>query len=84
MALQKRVIDDLGRDVELYVRLNSAEISNHGIAGHFLFRGYASKDAFIGGGRFLWEQSLESFINVSEPIWSQAYDAIRSEGDIDC
>ena len=84
MALQKRVIDDLGRDIELYVRLNSAEVSNHGIAGHFLFRGYASKDAFIGGGRFLWEESLEVPIDASLPIWPQAYDAIRSEGDLDC
>ena len=84
MALQKRVIDDLGRDVELYVRLNSAEVSNHGVMGHFLFRGYASKDAFIGGGRYLWEYSLEVSVNVSEPIWKQAYDAIRSDGDVDC
>lgn len=84
MALQKRVIDDLGRDVELYVRINSAEVSNHGVMGYFLFRGYASKDAFIGGGKFLWEQSLEVSIDVSAPIWSQAYDAIRSDGDVDC
>ena len=84
MALQKRVIDDLGRDVELYVRLNSAEISNHGVRGHLLFRGYASKEAFTGGGRFLWEQSLEVSIDVSAPIWEQAYDAIRAEGEIDC
>ena len=84
MALIKRVVDDLGRDVELYVRLNSAEVSNHGVGGHFLFRGYASKEAFIEGGRFLWEQSLEVSIDVSTPIWKQAYDAIRSEGDVDC
>lgn len=84
MALQKRVIDDLGRDVELYVRLNSAEISNHGVTSHFLFRGYASKEALIEGGRFLWEQSLEVSIDVSLPIWAQAYDAIRSDGDVDC
>ena len=84
MALQKRVIDDLERDVELYVRLNSAEVSNHGVMGNFLFRGYTSKDAFIGGGRFLWEQSLDVSIDVSAPIWKQAYDAIRNAGDIDC
>lgn len=84
MALQKRVIDDLGRDVELYVRLNSVEISNHGVGGHLLFRGYASKEAFTGGGRFLWEQSLEVSIDVSLPIWAQAYAAIRSDGDVDC
>lgn len=84
MALQKRVIDDLGRDVELYVRLNSAEVSNHGAMGHFLFRGYASKEALIGGGRFLWEQSLEVSVDVSKLIWKQAYDAIRSDGDADC
>ena len=35
MALQKRVIDDLGRNVELYVHLNSAEISNHGVGGFY-------------------------------------------------
>lgn len=84
MALQKRVIDDLERDVELYVRLNSAEVSNHGVKGHFLFRGYASKDAFTGGEKFLWEQSLEVSVDVSQPIWKQAYDAIRSDGDVDC
>lgn len=84
MALQKRVIDDLGRDVELYVRINSAEVSNHGVMGHFLFRGYASKDAFTGGGRYLWEQSLECPVDVGAPMWCQAYDAIRAAGDIDC
>lgn len=84
MALQKRVIDDLGRDVELYVRINSAEVSNHGAPGVFLFRGYASKDAFLGGGRYLWERSLDVPVDVESPIWEQAYDAIRSEGDIDC
>ncbi|MGL5487862.1 MAG: hypothetical protein ACRDC6_16475 [Shewanella sp.] len=84
MALKKRVVDDLGRDVELYVRLNSAEISNHGVMGNFLFRGYTSKEAFIEGGRFLWEQSLEASVDVSRPIWSQAYEAVRSPGDVNC
>lgn len=84
MALLKRVIDDLGRDVELYVRLNSASVSNHGVAGNFLFRGYASRDAFLGGGRYLWEMTLDAKTDVGSNIWSQAYDAIRSDGDVDC
>ena len=84
MALKKRVIDELGRDVELYVRLNSAEVSNHGVAGHFLFRGYASKEAFLGGDRYLWEQSLEAKVDVGANIWEQAYNAIRSDVDVDC
>lgn len=84
MALQKRVIDDLGRDVELYVRINSADVSNHGVPSGFLFRGYESKDAFLGGGRYLWERLIDTSIDVSSPIWPQAYDAIRSEGDVDC
>ena len=84
MALKKRVIDDLGRDVELYVRLNSAEVSNHGVGGWFLFRGYASKEAFLGGGRYLWEQSVEAKVDVGANIWEQAYNTIRSDGDVDC
>ena len=84
MALLKRVIDDIGRNIELYIRLNSAEVSNHGVAGHFLFRGYASKEAFLGGWRYLWEMSLDAKTNVGENIWAQAYYAIRSDGDVDC
>lgn len=84
MALQKRVIDYLGRDVELYVRINSAEVSNHGVPGSFLFRGYESKDSFLSGGRYLWEESVDVEVDISSAIWPQAYDAIRSEGDLDC
>lgn len=84
MALLKRVIDDLGRDVELYIRLNSAEVSNHGVVGHFLFRGYASKEAFLSGGRYMWENCIETHIDVSASVWGQAYAAIRADGDVDC
>lgn len=84
MALKKRVIDDLGRDIELYIRVNSAEISNHGHPSYFLFRGYTSKEDFTNGGRYLWESTHSSLVDVSKNIWEQAYNLIKVDGDIDC
>lgn len=83
MAIKKKVTDILGRESELYIRLNSAEISNHGVSSHFLFRGYESEDAFREGGRYLWESETSGIIDVSQDIWGQAYALIKDENTTD-
>lgn len=83
MAIKKKVTDILGREIELYIRLNSAEISNHGVTSNFLFRGYESEEAFRSGGRYLWESEMSSVIDVSQEIWDQAYLLVKDETTVD-
>jgi len=83
MAIRKTVTDILGRNVELYIRLNSAEVSNHGVNSNFLFRGYESEEAFRNGGRYLWEEAVSVVMDVSQDIWSQAYMLIKDEKTVD-
>jgi hypothetical protein len=77
-----------GENRELYVRINSAETSNHGVSSHVLFRGFLSKDAFEAGSNFMWEREIEMHIDVSCPLWVQAYDKLKLlpefVGAIDC
>lgn len=83
MAIISKVTDILGREVELYIRVNSAEVSNHGVPSQFLFRGYENEEAFHAGGNFLLEQAVEGVIDVSGNVWAQAYALIKDTGSID-
>lgn len=83
MAIKKTVTDILNREITLYIRLNSAEISNHGVASNFLFRGFESEQSFRDGSRFLWEMEVSAVIDVSKDIWEQAYLLVKDETSID-
>lgn len=83
MAIKKIVTDVFGREAELYIRLNSSSISNHGVDSHFLFRGYESKIHFRDGCHFLWEAEYSCNVDVSGDIWGQAYTLIKDESTVD-
>ena len=83
MAIKKVVTDIVGRELELYIRLNSVEVSNHGVSSNFLFRGFESKEHFMNGDRFLWEYETTAEIDVSVNIWEQAYALIKDDKSVD-
>lgn len=83
MAIKKIVNDIVGRELDLYIRLNSVEASNHGVASSFLFRGFESRDHFVNGDGFLWEYEVTAVIDVSGNIWEQAYALIKDDKSVD-
>jgi hypothetical protein len=81
MALIARLETMHGEERELYVRLNNLDqLKNHPEGGGDLlrFRGYLSKEAFDRRCHFVWEQVIECEIDVAEPVWPQAYAALKA------
>lgn len=77
MAITTTVTTEFGEEKELYLRINNAEISNHGVKSTALVRGYISKDAFLAGAKFMWEESVVCDIDIGELVWSQFYNALK-------
>lgn len=77
MAIQGTVTTEYGEKRNLYIRLNNIEASNHGVPSSAKFRGFISKEAFDSGSRYLWEKDIEFVVDVSLPLWGQAYDALK-------
>lgn len=81
MAIEATVTTLHGESRKLYIRLNNVESSNHGVTTQAKFRGFLSRDAFVGGFHFVWEQDLEFLADVTLPLWSQAYAALKGTGE---
>lgn len=81
MALQARLETIFGEERELYVRINNVEASNHGNLATALARGYLNEQAFLERKAFVWERPFAFAANVSEPLWLQAYAALRESPD---
>lgn len=79
MAIIAEVETKFGERRELYIRLNNVEASNHGVSSYALFRGFVSEEAFRAGAHYVWEQTVEFTPDVSQPLWGQAYDALKVE-----
>lgn len=82
MAIQAEIQTQYGETRECYIRLNNAEASNHGVPTTALFRAFLSKEAFDAGAHYAAEFSIEFDADVSQPLWPQAYDALKSSGQI--
>jgi hypothetical protein len=82
MAIQATVETSFGEERELYIRLNNVETNNHGVTSHALFRGFLSQQAFEDGKHFVWERQIEFTPDVSQPIWPQAYAAVKTDADL--
>jgi hypothetical protein len=81
MALIARLETAHGEERELYIRLNNLDqLKNHPEGGgdRARFRGYLSKEAFDRRCHFVWEQVIECEIDVAEPVWPQAYAALKA------
>lgn len=66
-----------GETREAYVRINSLSTNNHGVSSVVLFRGFISRDGFKSGASYFWEKELEMMLNISEPLWPQAYRELK-------
>ena len=88
MAIKALIETLFGDKQECYIRLNNIEVSNHGSKSIALFRGYLTKEAFEKGKHFVFEKTIEFDVNVSTPIWEQAYSAVKTDeeltGAVDC
>ena len=62
MAILQTVETMFGEEKELYIRVNSVEVSNHGVKASALLRGFASN-----------EETIEFDADVSGNLWEQAY-----------
>ncbi|ANC85473.1 hypothetical protein [Sphingomonas sp. NIC1] len=73
---------DTGETRRIYVRLNNFDqVANHGVPATARFRGFICRDAYESGGRFVFERVVEFDADVSQPLWAQAYAALRREPD---
>ncbi|VVP78383.1 hypothetical protein [Pseudomonas fluorescens] len=82
MAIQATVTTVYGEERLLYIRLNNMETSNHGVTSQAKFRGFLSMEAYDNKNHFMWEQDIEFIADVSQPLWPQAYEALKAEADL--
>lgn len=79
MSIQAIVKTVYGEERDLYIRLISAELNNHGEKSTALFRGFTSKEAFENKSHYVYEHGVEFIADVSEPLWEQAYNELKKE-----
>ncbi|MGV0912443.1 hypothetical protein [Martelella sp. FOR1707] len=79
MAIQATVPTQYGENRNCYIRLNNVEASNHGVNAVALFRGFLTEAAFQSGAHYVWEATVEFSADVSQPIWPQAYAALKAQ-----
>ena len=88
MAVTASLTTLYGETRDLYVRVNSLSTSNHGVSSSALFRGYIGQEQFQAGGGYVWEFEMDFMVDVSGPIWEQAYAALKDldyfSGCTDC
>lgn len=77
MAVTTILETRFGESHKIYVRVNSVSTNNHGAISSLLFRGYISREAFKDGGVFVWEKEIKAILDVSSPIWDQAYKHLK-------
>ena len=83
MAIKAIVETVHGEERELYIRLNDIEASNHGVRSIAKFRGFISQEKFEAGANYLWERDIEFVADVTQPLWGQAYQALKSALNVD-
>lgn len=77
MAVTATLNTSYGEARETYVRINSLTTNNHGVGSAVLFRGYLNRETFKTGASYFWEKELEIMLNISEPLWPQAYAELK-------
>lgn len=82
MAIQATVTTSFGEDRSLYIRLNNLESSNHGVVSQAKFRGFLSQEAFENKSHYMWERDIEFVADVSQPLWPQAYEALKVDAEL--
>lgn len=83
MAVAATMETSFGEQRQLYIRLNNVEgVNNHASPGEARFRGFISRDAFLAGKHFVWERLVPFTPDISQPIWPQAYTALKAMPDM--
>lgn len=83
MAIKATVKTNFGEERELYIRLNGIEASNHGVESIAKFRGFIGQDKYQEGANYVWECDIEFMSDVTQPLWGQAYRALKSALNVD-
>lgn len=80
MALLVAMDTVIGKGREIYLRINTVRaVSNHRVEAPALLRGFASREAFLGGQPYVWEREIDvSPIDVSLPLWPQVYANLKA------
>lgn len=76
MAITAKIRTVYGEERECYIRLNNVEANNHYMPATALFRAFLSKEAFESHSHYVAEFDVKFQADVSEPLWSQAYEAL--------
>lgn len=86
MAILTKVLTEFGEEKELYLRINSAELSNHGVESTALVRGYLSEQAFKDDLRCMYEDIVTCNVDVSRNVWEQFYSELKNKysSAVDC
>jgi hypothetical protein len=83
MAVKATLPTSFGEDRDLYIRLNNLEdAQNHGRPPPARYRGYLSEAAYRSGASFVWEDVIGFDADVSQPLWDQAYSALKNISDL--
>lgn len=77
MAIIANVELNTGENKNLYLRVNSVQVSNHGVKSIALIRGFLSESAFLNGKAFMYESEIEIDLDVSLPMWEQIYEEMK-------
>ncbi|MQT42930.1 hypothetical protein GHO45_18580 [Pseudomonas sp. FSL R10-0765] len=77
MAVTAKLNAVYGEERETYVRIISLSANNHGELSVVLFRGFISREGFKSGASYFWEKELSMMLDVSAPLWSQAYSELK-------
>lgn len=77
MAVTATLDTIYGETRETYVRINSLSTNNHGVSSVVLFRGFISRDGFKSGASYFWEKELSMMLDISAPLWPQAYAELK-------
>jgi len=82
MALLATVETNSGINQPLYIRVNNAMESRHGVDIPFLVRGFISEEAFRDDKHFVHEEEfmlpLDQF-DVDKPLRNQCYEYLKTQ-----
>lgn len=86
MAIAQTLQTTYGEIRSLYVRINTVSVGNHGTTSEtnqggvdvVLFRGFVGETEFRAGGGYVWELEIEMELDVSLPLWPQAYEFLKT------
>lgn len=79
MGLRARVLTIFNEERDVYIRINSIFLNNHGAPSTATFRGYLTDNPVAENAPMVWELTVSIMdLDVTQNVWAQAYDALKS------